>query len=121
MAEYFLKDKNTEKKERRVYSINDKGLAIISNKRADKNVLGIYSSSPAFVMKEEYREDGVLIALSGTVEAIYAGDLKPGDEVVSFKEGKVIKANFLEKTLKRSVIVGKVVKIIDKEKVLIKI
>ena len=61
------------------------------------------------------------VAISGRVNANYIGKLEIGDEVVSTKDAELIKANFMEKIIKRDRIVGRVDEIIDKRRCKIKV
>lgn len=105
LAEYFLID--GEAGVGLVYVASGAGKVKLSGKRADKAAVGICSDSAAFVMKEEYKDKGVLIALSGTVKALVRGKIKAGDVIVSYKNGEAIKANIFEKIFKHDAIIGK--------------
>ncbi len=110
LAEYFMRDLSEPIHTNKVYVVNSKGLACLSKKRADKNVIGICSDSAAYIMKSEWEKEGVLIALSGTVNVKVTSDVDPGDLLVSYKDGFATKASLFERIFKRDAIIGKVIK-----------
>jgi len=84
-----------------------------SNKRAEKATIGVISDTYGYLLKsDEFNpkdfkgSKSVPIALSGTVKCILSGRAKIGDEVVSYKNGKVIKANWFEHIFMRDRIIG---------------
>lgn len=100
----------------------------LARKRAEKGTVGIVSNSYGFILGSEgYNEQDTTntkklpIAISGRVEALYQGSLTIGDEVVSSKNGNVIKANFFEKIFLRDRIIGVVDSIKDETIAVIKI
>jgi len=120
LAEFFLVEKESPKLENHVYVIDENGKVKISDKYADKKVVGICSDSYAFVMKQEYEKNGVPIALSGTVNVRYSGKIKVGDVVTSYKFGLAKKANLFVKLFKNEAIIGKVMNINeDKKEILV--
>lgn len=106
LAEFFLSD--SPKLPGQVYVISESNKIKLSNKRADKKVVGVCSDQYAFAMKTEYEnKGGVPIALSGTIPVLVKSKVKRGDELVSYKDGIAIKANWFERVFKRSTIIGK--------------
>jgi len=104
IAEYFLSDEIGQPG--KIYIIkNDK--AILSNKRASGAVIGICSDSAAMIMKEEYKDKGIIIGLTGTIKTWVRSKIKSGDELVSDIDGFAAKANIVDKLFKRSSIIGK--------------
>jgi len=120
LAEYFESDDEFNKLNL-VYVLNEKGNAICSYKRADNKFIGIASDTAAIIFKQELKPKGIVIALSGTVKVKYDGEINIGDEVVSYINGRVIKASEEEKTIKRDTIIGKVIKILENDLVLVKV
>ena len=106
LAEFFLsKDPIDYGK---VYVLYREANVTISKKRADKNVVGVCTSSPAFVMKSEYQaHGGVPIALAGTVKVCVKSIVHEGDELVSDADGYAVRANLFERIFKRGAIIGK--------------
>ena len=105
LAEYFLS--NEAGRPGSVYVACGNKTIMLSRKRADRAVVGVCSDSAAYVMKDEYRDKGVLIGLSGTVEVKVMGKIEYGQELVSYKHGVATKANIFEKIFKRGSIIGK--------------
>jgi hypothetical protein len=85
-----------------------------SKERAQKGVVGVVSDSYGYLLKSDgfdakkdlSEQDLVPIALKGTVKVMLHGDARLNDEVVSYKDGMVVKANWFEKVFKRDRIVG---------------
>jgi len=103
IAEYFLSDEKEQPG--KVYAIEN-GKIVLSQKRA-AIVVGVCSDSAAMIMKDEYRDRGIVIGLTGTVKTWVKSKFKAGDELVSDIGGFAIKANMFEKLFKRSTIIGK--------------
>lgn len=78
-----------------------------SDKRARKDVIGVHSDTFGYALGADNKEDKVPIGLAGRVKVRLAGKVKKGDELVSYKDGKAIKANLFERVFKRSTIIGK--------------
>ena len=107
LAEYFPKYKYQLEIPGRVYRIDNFGEAVLTYKKADKNVLGVCSDSAGYILKEEYKENGVCIGLSGTVKVIVNSEIKKGDFLVSDKNGYAKKATIFDKIFRPEAIFGK--------------
>lgn len=98
-----------------------------SNKRAQKATIGIVSNTYGFLLGDEgfhpklEKSIKVPIAISGRVKTHYTGRIQIGDELVSNKNGGVIKANIIEKIFKRDRIIGIVDSIQDNETCTVKV
>ena len=78
-----------------------------SKKRAEIGVLGVHSDSFGFALGAENKEAKTPIGLAGKVKVNIKGEVKAGQELVSYKNGKAIKANLFERLFKRNAIIGK--------------
>ena len=85
----------------------------LSEKRAEKATLGVISSTYGSLYngtlfnKEDFvGSKGLPIGLAGTVPVSLHGTAEIGDELVSWKDGKAIKANWFEKVFARERILG---------------
>lgn len=106
IAEYFLSDEVGQPG--KVYIINE-GKVVLSNKKASKLVAGVCSDSAAMIMKEEYKDKGIIIGLTGTVKTWVKSKIKAGDELVSDTDGFATKASIFDKLFNRSAIIGKAI------------
>lgn len=86
-----------------------------SVKRAEKGTVGIVSDSYGFLLNDkgmnEKMKDSTKapICISGRAKVRVIGkNIEIGDEIVSYKFGTAIKANFIEKLFKRDRIVGRI-------------
>jgi len=104
IAEYFLSDEIGQPG--KIYVIKE-GKVILSNKKSSGSVVGVCSDSAAMIMKEEYKDKGIIIGLTGTVKTWVKSKIKAGDELVSDIDGFATKANIFVKFFKRSAIMGK--------------
>ena len=80
-----------------------------SNKRADVAVVGVYSDSYGFALYQDEEDKKFPVGMTGTVKVKVKGSVKIGDQLVSYKDGYAIKANFWEKIFKRDALLGKVI------------
>jgi hypothetical protein len=85
----------------------------VSTKRAERATLGVISSTYAtlynstlFNPNDFHGSVGLPIGIIGTVQIKLAGKAKIGDELVSYKKGQAIKANWFEKLFRRERILG---------------
>lgn len=99
-----------------------------STKRAEKGTVGILSNTYGYLLgakdfdEEDFtNSESLPVAISGRVEAKYEGKLEIGDEVVSTKKATLIRANFIEKIIKRDRIIGRVDEVLDDKKCKIKV
>lgn len=91
-----------------------------SNKRADIAVVGVYSDSYGFALYQDEEEKKFPVGMTGTVKVKVKGSVKIGDQLVSYKDGYAIRANFWEKIFKRDALLGKVIDVKkDDDRVLI--
>ena len=114
LAEFFLSESPVLSNH--VYVIGEDGKVKLSDKYGDKDVVGICSDTPAFIMKQEYEKDGgVPLALAGTVTVAVVGSIKKGDMVTSYRFGKAKKANLFIRLFRRDALIGKVMSVSEKE------
>ena len=107
LAEYFPQYHNKQELPGRIYS-NSYGNAILTCKKADKNILGVCSDTAGFILHEKYKENGVCIGLSGTIiVCVTNSKIKKGDFLVSNKYGYAKKATIFNKIFKPEAIIGK--------------
>ena len=110
LAEYFKTDSQKKPEPGKVYVISqfsDKAIRK-SNKKGDRNVIGVCSDTPAYVMKQEYEKDGgIPICLTGTIDVWVESKIKRGDELMSDKNGFACKADIFTRIFKRDAIIGK--------------
>jgi hypothetical protein len=99
-----------------------------AKKRAEKGSVGIISDSYGYILnskdfdKNSFETSAALpIAIAGRVKVFYKGKLEIGDEVVSYSEGNVIKANKIETVFKRGRLLGRVDSIVDDAVCVIKV
>lgn len=79
-----------------------------SQKRADPKVIGVYSDTYGFALGADTSDpEAIPIGLAGKVKVFIEGSVEPGDELVSAKDGRAIKANLIERLFKRQCIIGK--------------
>lgn len=86
-----------------------------SEKRAEKGAFGVISNTYGYLLKSDEFDPNdfegspsLPVALKGTVPVALYGSVSINDELVSYRDGKVIKANWFEKTFKRDRILGRV-------------
>ena len=90
-----------------------------TTKRAQKATIGIVSNTYGHLLGDEgfdpdlKKSKVIPIGLAGRLKVIKKGKVEIGDEVVSYKNGRVIKASWFEKIFKRDRIVGIVDSILD--------
>lgn len=107
LAEFMPKAEDAEAGE---VMVQTKDGLIRSQKRADIRVVGVYSDSFGYALGAEDAENKIPIGISGTVWVKIEGNFKIGDMVVSYKDGKAIRANIFEKIFKRDALIGKILK-----------
>ena len=97
--------------------MNDEGKLVLSRKRGDRRVVGVYSDTYGFVLgsKDMYspsskKGHSIPIGLKGKVKVWVRETLKPGDLLISGTEGFATKYTNLDRILlnKEGIIVGKV-------------
>lgn len=86
-----------------------------SEKRAEKGSVGVISDTYGYVLnsgnfdpKNFEGSKSLPIAIAGRVKVVYKGKIEIGEEVVSYKDGMVVRANIFEKIFKRERILGRV-------------
>jgi len=78
-----------------------------TTKRAQQDVVGVYSDTFGFALGADNKEGKIPIAITGRVQVFVQGKIKKGQELVSYKDGKAVKANIFERIFKRNAIIGK--------------
>lgn len=106
LAEFMLYDKTYTPVPGMVMVQKD-GLLHMSNRRADKAAIGVYSDTYGFALGADKQEDKVPIGLAGKVKTLVCGKIQEGDELVSYEGGRAVKANIFERLFKRNCIIGK--------------
>ena len=127
LAECWMKDESYEFDYGMVVVQTENGIRP-AQKRAEKGTVGIISNTYGYVLgaidfneKDFANSRSLPIAISGRVEASYKGKLEIGDEVVSAEGAILIRANFIEKIIKRDRIVGRVDEILQNKRCKIKV
>lgn len=114
LAECWYKDEKYEFEYGMVVVQTENGIRP-AMKRAEKATVGVVSNTYGYILNsKDFDADNfenskaIPVAISGRVNTSYVGKLSIGDEVVANKNGGAIKANFIEKIIKRDRIVGRV-------------
>lgn len=107
LAEYFLSDEDP--RFGNVYYISDGGKIKSSTKRAQTSVIGVASDTPGFLLKSEYQDKGIPIALAGSVNVWVKRKIRSGSELVSDADGFASPATLFERIFKRGAIIGKAI------------
>ena len=99
-----------------------------SSKRAQRGTIGVVSDTYGYILgTEDFNENlsiskKVPIAISGRAKVrVATSKIDIGDELISFKDGFAIKANWFEKIFKRDRIIGRVDSFLETDLIIMKV